>query len=138
MSDCTSSTDAPVSRQSRAGLNAANFFLAEVTGVIMPFLGKFLGDRGWDKEATGIAAAVAGLGVFLMQTPAGFIVDRVQARRGLLAGASLLLGACYFLVPLVPAQAVWIDPLLFAAGAAQSFFNPLLGALALALVGHRR
>ncbi len=128
---------APATASSRLGLNAANFFLAEVTGVVMPFLGKFLGDHGWDREATGIAAAIAGLGVFLMQTPAGFIVDRASSRRGLLAGALLVVGAAYFLVPLVPARAAWIDPLLFVAGTANAFFAPLPGALALALVGHR-
>src|SRR5947209_10145351 len=90
-----------VSLRSRLGLNAANFFLAEVTGVVMPFLSKFLAERGWRDDAIGIAAAVAGLGVFLMQTPAGFLVDRVRRRRSLLAGASLLLGGCYGLLPLV-------------------------------------
>ena len=31
-----------VSLQSRVGLNGANFFLAEITGVVMPFLGSSL------------------------------------------------------------------------------------------------
>jgi len=124
------------SLQSRFGLNAANFFLAEVTGVVMPFLGAFLQSRQWQYDAIGLAMALAGLGVFLMQTPAGFIVDRVSHLRTLLAGASLLLGICYGLVSLVPAHWWLIDPLLFVAGAGQSFFTPLLGALALGLVGH--
>ena len=70
-----------VSLQSRVGLNAANFFLAEITGVVMPFLGAFLQQNQWRYDAIGVAAALAGLGVFLMQTPAGFIVDRVARRR---------------------------------------------------------
>ena len=37
--------------RSRVGLNAANFFLAEVTGVVMPFLAKFLAERGWRDDA---------------------------------------------------------------------------------------
>jgi predicted MFS family arabinose efflux permease len=125
-----------VSFQSRAGLNAANFFLAEITGVVMPFLGDYLKERQWSESALGIAIALAGLGVFLMQTPAGLITDRVQARRGLLAGASLVLGISYGLLPLVPAHPSVVDPLLFLAGVAQAFFLPLLGALALGLVGH--
>lgn len=125
-----------ISLQSRFGLNAANFFLAEVTGVVMPFLSAFLHSRHWRYDAIGLAAALAGLGVFLMQSPAGFIVDRVSQRRALLAGASLLLGVCYGLVSLVPAHWWLIDPLLFVAGAAHAFFTPLLGALALGLVGH--
>jgi MFS family permease len=125
-----------VSLRSRIGLNAANFFLAEVTGVIMPFLAKFLAERGWQNDTIGMAASVAGLGVLLMQTPAGFITDRVRQRRALLGGASLVLSVCYALLPLVPSQWWLIDPLLFFAGAGNAFFNPLLGALALGLVGH--
>ncbi len=124
------------SPRSRIGLCAANFFLAEVTGVVMPFLAKFLAGRGWRDDAIGFAAAVAGLGVLLMQTPAGLIVDRVRQRRALLASASLGVGVCYGLLPLLPARWWVIDPFLFGAGAAQAFFTPLLGALALALVGH--
>ncbi len=102
----------------------------------MPFLGSYFKGRDWTEEAIGNAIAVAGLGVFLMQTPAGLIVDRVRQRRTMLAATSLLLGLCYGLVPLVPAKPGWVDPLLFLAGTAQAFFLPLLGALALGLVGH--
>jgi MFS family permease len=129
-------TAAGVSRQSLIGLDAANFFLAEITGVVLPFLGDYLKEQRWSESALGTAIALAGLGVFLMQTPAGMIVDRVQCRRGLLAGASLVVGICFGLVALVPARAAWIDALLFTAGSAQAFFAPLLGALALGLVGH--
>ncbi|HEX4413586.1 MAG TPA: MFS transporter [Lacipirellulaceae bacterium] len=126
------------SRRSVVGLNAANFFLAEITGVVMPFLGAFLKEREWGETAIGVTLAVAGLGVFLVQTPAGCIVDWVQSRRALLAGASVVLGVCYALVAVVPATPACIDPLLFTAGGAQAFFAPLLGALALALVGHEQ
>jgi MFS family permease len=125
-----------VSLRSLVGLNAANFFLAEITGVVMPFLGAYLQGRRWSETAIGVAISLAGLGVFLMQTPAGMIVDRVRQRRTQLAGASILLGVCYGLLPLVPAHPGWVDPLLFVAGTGQAFFVPLLGALALGLVGH--
>ena len=129
-------TGRKVSLQSRVGLNAANFFLAEITGVVMPFLGAYLQGKQWSETAIGVALSLAGLGVFLMQTPAGMIVDRVRQRRTLLAGASILLGVCYGLLPLVPAHSGWVDSLLFVAGTGQAFFLPLLGALALGLVGH--
>ncbi len=127
---------AAVSVRSRVGLNAANFFLAEVTGVVMPFLGDYLKGQNWSETPIGLAISAAGLGVLLTQTPAGLITDRVCQRRALLAGASLVLGLAYGLLPLVPSSPVWLDPLLFIAGAAQAFFLPLLGALALGLVGH--
>jgi MFS family permease len=126
----------PISFQSRFGLNAANFFLAEVVGVILPFLNDVLKADHWRYDAIGVATAMAGLGVFVMQTPAGFIVDQVPYRRLLLAGASVLLGVCYGVVPLVPARWWVVDPLLVIAGVGQAFFTPLLGAIALGLVGH--
>jgi MFS family permease len=125
-----------VSLRSRVGLNAANFFLAEITGVVMPFLGSYLEEQQWSETRIGIAIGLAGLGVFLVQTPAGMITDWVRQRRTLLGAASILLGVCYGLLPLVPPQPLWVDPLLFIAGAGQAFFLPLLGALALGLVGH--
>jgi MFS family permease len=125
-----------VSFQSRMGLNAANFFLAEVVGVVLPFLNAFLRQNGWRYDAIGVATAVAGLAVFLVQTPAGFIVDGISRRRTLLAAASLLLGIAYGLILWLPPRWWLIDPLLFLAGAGQAFFAPLLGALALGLVGH--
>jgi MFS family permease len=132
---CHRSADT-VSPQSQAGLNAANFFLAEVTGVVMPFLGKFLTQGGWLPDAVGLAVALAGLGLFLMQFPAGLLTDRIRQRRALLAGASLLLGVCYGLLPLLPTRWFLVDPLLLLAGAGHAFFAPLLGALALGLAGH--
>ena len=122
-------------RQSVIGLNATNFFLAEVLGVVMPFLAKFLAERRWRDDAVGLALATAGLGVFLMQTPAGFIVDRVRQRRALVVVASITLGLCYGLLPLVPAKWWTLDPLLFVSGMAVRL-APVLGALALGLAGH--
>ena len=119
-----------ISLQSRIGLNAANFFLAEVTGVVLPFLNDFLRSREWRYDSIGMATAIAGLGVFLTQSPAGFLVDRLPYRRFLLAGSSLLLGFCYGILPLIPARWWSVDPLLFIAGMGQAFFTPLLGALA--------
>src|SRR5205823_1965219 len=86
---------APASVRSRVGLNAANFFLAEVTCVVLPFLAKFLTDAGWRGDAIGVATALAGLGVFLTQTPAGYLVDRLPRPRSMLAAASVGVGACY-------------------------------------------
>ncbi|QEL17500.1 MFS transporter [Limnoglobus roseus] len=125
-----------LSWRSWAGINAANFFLAEVTGVTLPFVASSLKDHGWSPFGIGVATALAGLGVFLMQTPAGIMTDRSRGHRRLLAVASLVLGVCYGLLPLVPPTPLLWDSLLFLSGAVQAFFLPVLGALALGLVGH--
>jgi MFS family permease len=126
-----------LSWRSWVGINAANFFLAEVVGVTLPFVAATLKDRGWEPFAIGLATALAGLGVFLMQTPAGYLTDIIRRRRMLLAVASIALGICYGVLPMAGANPVVIDTLLFFSGVAQAFFLPVLGALALGLAGHK-
>lgn len=125
------------SPRSLAALDAANFFVADMTAVVLPFLGTFLRAQHWRYDRIGIATAVSGLGVLVTQTPAGVVVDRIRWRRLLLAITSLTVGLCYFLLPWLPAAPAAVYGALFVAGGASSFFVPLLAALALGLVGHR-
>ena len=125
-------------RISRAGLNAANFFQAEAVGVVLPVLNGFLRAAGWQYDAIGIATAVAGLGTLILQTPAGLLTDRIHARRALFGVTCIVTGACFVFLPAAAHSCSGILTLLFTAGAAQSFFAPLLAALALSLVGHAR
>jgi MFS family permease len=122
--------------RSLIGLNAINFFQAEMVGVVLPIIGVFLREHGWHYDGIGIATAAAGLGTLLMQTPAGVLTDRISSRRLLFSLAAIVTGLCFAAIPLVPETRGLVDALLFVSGAAQSFFAPLLGALALALVGH--
>lgn len=124
-------------KRSLAGLNAANFFQAEMVGVVMPVLNALLRESHWRYDAIGMATAAAGLGTLVFQAPAGWITDRFSCRRVLFAAMALLTGVCLAFIPIVPRSYVWMDALLFVSGAAQSFFAPLLGALALGLAGHK-
>jgi MFS family permease len=131
-------TDQPqLPKRSLIGLNAANFFQAEMVGVILPVLNAFLKEANWRYDAIGFATAAAGLGTLLFQSPAGWLTDKLMCRRALFAGVALTTGACFAVLPFVPRTHVWVASLLFLAGASQSFFGPLLGALALALAGHK-
>lgn len=123
-------------KQSLIGLNAINFFQAEAVGVVLPVMGVFLKEHGWRYDSIGVATAIAGLGTLLMQTPAGIATDRISSRRALFAGASVLTGLCFAAIPQLSNSYFAVDAALFIAGVSQSFFAPLLGALALALVGH--
>jgi predicted MFS family arabinose efflux permease len=123
--------------RSLIGLNAINFFQAEMVGVVLPVMGVFLKEHGWRYDLIGIATAIAGLGTPLLQTPAGIVTDRLLSRRALFAVAAIVTGVCFAAIPLLPNTTELVDAFLFLSGAAQSFFAPLLGALALALVGHR-
>lgn len=126
----------PASRQSLLGLNLVNFFLAEVAGVIVPFLSDFLRQHHWRYDEIGLAVGVGGFGTLLMQTPAGVLIDRIRSRKFLLGFMSLLLGFCYGTLPLIAHTSILVDSALFLSGIANAFFVPLLGTLALALVGH--
>lgn len=123
--------------RSLIGLNAANFFQAEMVGVILPILNAFLRAANWRYDAIGFATAAAGFGTLLFQAPAGWLTDKLTCRRTLFAVVALITGACFSLIPLVPRNRASVDSLLFFSGAAQSFFAPLLGALALGLAGHK-
>jgi MFS family permease len=125
-----------ISAPSLIGLNAINFFQAEMVGVIMPILGVLLKEHGWRFDSIGIATAAGGLGTLLMQTPAGIVSDRISSRRFLFSAAAVVTGFCFVIVPLAASHQLLVDSLLFFVGSVQSFFGPLLGALALALVGH--
>ena len=124
-------------KRSLIGLNAANFFQAEMVGVILPVLNAFLKEANWRYDAIGFATAAGGLGTLLFQSPAGWLTDKITCRRTLFAVMALVTGACFVLLPFVPRTQTWVDSLLFVSGAAQPLFGPLLGALALALAGHR-
>jgi len=126
------------SLRSWVGLCAASFFLAEMHGVTMPFVNAYLMDQGWRFDAIGMVAALAGLVSLLMSSPGGFLVDRFRHRQTLMAGAALLVGCCFGLLPLLPASYVWIGTLLVAAAVLNPLFGPLTGALTLGLVGHSR
>ncbi|HLK21360.1 MAG TPA: MFS transporter, partial [Bryobacteraceae bacterium] len=125
------------SKRSQIGLNAANFFQAEMVGVVLPVLSAVLKQANWHYDSIGFATAAAGLGTLLAQSPAGWLTDKFTCRRALFVVVALITGACFALLPLVPCTPAWVDSLLFVSGAAQSFFVPLLGALALGLAGHK-
>jgi len=129
---------APVSARSRYSLDAANFFLAGLTGIGSPFLSALLRDHGWTYGPIGVAAAMPGLGVCLVQPFAGVGLDHARHPRVILALASVAVGACYASLPSLvrgPHSAVYLT--LFGSGLAQAFFGPLLSGLALGLVGPR-
>lgn len=129
--------DKSYSLRSRIGLNAANFFQAEAVAVVLPILNTFLREAGWRYDQIGLATALLGLGTLLFQTPAGVLIDHIKSRRLLFFVASIAVGICFGVIPFLPHTALWIDTLLFLSGAAQSIFIPVLGALALALVGYK-
>jgi MFS family permease len=118
------------------GLCAASFFLAEMGGVTMPFVNTYLVECGWGYDSVGAAVALAGFVSLLTNAPGGLLIDWTRRRRLLLASASLMVGFCFTLLPLVCGSQAAVFALLAAAGLAQPLFGPLTNAFTLFLVGH--
>jgi predicted MFS family arabinose efflux permease len=125
------------SRQSLWGLDGTNFFLADVQTGVGPFLAIFLTSLptlGWNQESAGWALTVGGLAGIAAQTPAGALVDRLRAKRTLIAIGVLCLAASALVIawfprywPVMVAQAV--------IGSTSSVFIPAVAAISLGLVG---
>jgi MFS family permease len=127
----------PASARSRFALDGVNFFLAGLLGIGAPFLSDLLRDAGWTYGSIGIAVAMPGVAVALLQAFAGFYLDRARHARVILAAASVAVGACYALLPsLVQGEHFAVYATLFGSGLGQALFGPLLAGLALGLVGH--
>ena len=117
------------------GLDALNFFLADVRDGLGPYLAVYLLDvHHWDPAATGLTLAIGGIAGLLAQTPAGALVDQVRAKRGLVAGAAILVTAACLLIPLRPEFRL-VTLATAASGAAAALFAPAIAAIALGLVG---
>lgn len=118
------------SRRSQFGLNATNFFLGQVVAVVLPFLNTLLRQHGWSYEAIGLATSIVGIGVFVSQTPAGILLDKLRKPRLLLATSSVALGIGYAAVPFVADQPLTTYAVLLLAGVGQAFLAPGLAGLA--------
>jgi MFS family permease len=123
------------SPKSLRALDGVNFFLADVTAGVGPFLGTFLREsQGWDTGRVGIALAASQLGTVLAQTPAGFLIDRVRWKRPAMAVAASMVALGCILLYLVPTEAVVITTQTVI-GAAATIFPPAVAAVTLGVVG---
>jgi MFS family permease len=116
-------------------LDWLNFFLAAMLMGFGPFVAGGLADRGWMPANIGLVLTASGLAGLLLQAPAGELIDRVKAKRTLVAmgTAALILAALIF--------GLREDlPSAFAAAVIQgttgSVLGPGIAAVSLGLVGH--
>jgi MFS family permease len=126
-----------VSRRSLRGLDALNFFMADVQGGLGPYLTLFLASELWQPGNIGIAMATSSITAAICQIPAGLLVDATRAKRLIAAVSGLLIAAACLViawVPLLPA----VIAAQVAIGAAAALVPPTLAALALGLAGRAR
>jgi MFS family permease len=122
-------------RSHQRALDALNFLLADVRGALGPFLVVFLvTERRWSNASVGLVTAVGGALALAFQTPAGALIDRSRAKRGLVVAALAILGVGATVIfafpgfwPVMAANA--------AVGFAGDIFGPAVAALTLGLTG---
>lgn len=117
-------------------LSGVNFFLADVRDGLGPFLGVFLLSHGWRADDIGYLMTAAGLAGMLATTPMGAWVDASRRKRGLLAGATIVLIASNL--------ALWAWPVASVAASTQilaaivgALFGPAIMGLTLGIAGPR-
>ncbi len=121
-------------KHSRHALEATNFFLADVQTGLGPFLAAFLAGVGWEPGRVGVALTVGGVITVLLQTPAGALVDRIQAKRLiLLIGTVVLACGAILLFTTSKPWAVYTSQVLI--GGAAPFLAPTLAAITMGMVG---
>lgn len=123
-------------RGSIRALEWTNFFLADVQAGLGPFVAAYLASLGWQAGAIGRALTFGGIITVLLQTPAGWIVDRVWWKRMLLvAGCAVLAaGALLFAISSRTAAVYSAEGLI---GLAGPFLAPTIAAIAMGLVGSK-
>jgi MFS family permease len=123
-------------RRAGRALDAANFFLADVSGGLGPYLAIYLlTEQHWDEARIGIVMSIATFAGILAQTPGGALIDAARHKRLMMAGAAVVVTAASLLLPFFPG--FW--PVAMSQGVAHAagvIFSPATAAISLGVVGH--
>lgn len=127
------------SQRSLRGLDALNFFLADVRDGLGPYLAIYLiavrgPDQGWDEATAGLIMTIAGIAGLIAQTPAGALIDRTNNKRAIVIAGALAVTASCLLLPFVSNFYV-VAATQSVAGIAGAVFPPALAAITLGVVG---
>jgi len=125
----------PQTSGQQRSLDALNFFLADVRDGLGPYLAIYLlAVQHWNEASIGLVMAIAAIAGIVAQTPAGALIDRSTAKRGLMIAAAIVVTAASVTLPLLQSfEAVAATQAL--AGAAGAIFAPAVAAVTLGIVG---
>ena len=123
------------SRSRRIGflLDSLNFLSADVRNAFGPYINLLLvTDQHWSLSEVGVITSVSGLVGIAFQTPIGAAIDVIRAKRGVIALAMAVMGACALIIYALPAfwPMAFATSLLSLAGDA---FVPAVAAVTLGL-----
>jgi MFS family permease len=127
---------APVSPQSRYGLDWMNFFVADVQTGFGTFVAFYLAQLGWAQGDIGIALGAGAIAGVVSQIPGGALADAVTWKRALAAIGIVMTGVSALILALAPNFiSVFIAQVM--EGATAGIITPVIGAISLGLVGRR-
>ncbi|GBU18654.1 MULTISPECIES: MFS transporter [Methylobacterium] len=137
-STAAETTRAPSTRTLR-GLDALNFFLADVRDGLGPYLAIYLlavrgPDQGWNEATIGLVITIAGLVGLIAQTPAGALIDRTRSKRAIVIAAAVAVTLSSLALPFVSNFAL-VAATQSIAAIAGAIFPPALAAITLGIVG---
>src|ERR1700760_742118 len=115
-------------------LEWTNVFLADVQAGLGPFVAAYLASLGWQAGAVGAAPTFGGVITVILQTPAGWIVDRASRKRLILVAGTLVLalGAILLAMDGHVASVYTAQGLI---GFAGPFLGPTVAAITMGVVG---
>jgi MFS family permease len=118
-------------------LDALNFFLADVRDGLGPYLAIYLlTEQKWDQASIGVVMSIAALAGIIAQTPAGALIDRSAAKRGLMVAAAMAVTAACLALPFLHRFELVAATQALAA-CAGAIFAPAVAAVTLGIVGPR-
>lgn len=125
------------SKQSLRALDFTCLLIADVKDGVGIYLSVFLLTvRHWQPDAIGIIIAIPGIIGIIVQPPAGALIDHTRYKRYILAGASIVIAVCCWIIirygsfwPVAISQGI--------TGVVQSVYAPCLAAITLGLVGQK-
>ncbi|WP_458094334.1 MFS transporter [Roseomonas sp. WA12] len=126
-------------RQVTRGLDALNFFLADVRDGLGPYLAIYLlavrgPEQGWNEGTIGLVITISAIAGLLAQTPAGALIDRTHRKRAVVIAAAVAVTLSCVTLPFISGfYAVAATQSL--AGIAGAIFPPALAAITLGVVG---
>jgi MFS family permease len=116
-------------------LDALNFFLADVRDGLGPYLAIYLlTEQKRDQASIGVVMSVSALAGIIAQTPAGALIDKTTAKRGLIIAAAIMVTIGSVVLPLFPGFFL-VATTQALTHVAAAVFAPALAAVTLGIVG---
>lgn len=127
------------SRRVLLGLDALNFFLADVRDGLGPYLAIYLiavrgPEQGWNEATVGLVMSIAGIVGLIAQTPAGALIDKGHNKPAIVIAAAIAVTLSCLALPFISNFYLVVGTQSVAA-IAGAIFPPALAAITLGLVG---